>query len=224
MNQKLFTAEQLSLVQELCDTHDLQPEQISFEGNDLNPIFDYEAACALSVKLTDIQHINAQVTERETVDGVLMSTALGTATLPDGRSRTIEDSAFVGETIGNGKTLATVRDADSMAQNRAVRRAIRSVGVNLYNAHKKFKETGQIATGQMIPANPRAAALAELHALAAECGLIVNGDRARYEKFIADSYDGATSSSQLNDLDFQRLMIQLRAMARHARSMQKVPA
>lgn len=204
--------------------HGLQPEQISFDGEDLNPIFDYEAVSFLCLKLTDIKDIDSRISTRQADETQFLSTAVCQVTLPDGRSRTVQDSAAIGEELGNGVKIENVRQADSTAMNRAVRRGIRSVGVNLYNAHKKFKETGEIVSGQSIPANPRSAALSELHALAGECGLIFNGDRSKYEKFIADSYEGQTSSEQLNDLDFQRLLIQLRAMARHARSMQKVSA
>lgn len=221
MPAKLYTKPQLELVEELCRMHDLSPEQISFDGDDLNPIFDYEAVCALSLKLTDIRDIDSWVSDRNLEAGI--STAKSKATLADGRSRQVEDSASIGEELGNGQKIADFRGADSLAMNRAVRRVIRSVGVNLYNAHKRFKETGRIAVAH-TDHDPRAAALRELHVLATELDLITDGDRTRYEQFIADSFDGATSSKDLNDLDFRRLVNQLRAMARHSRSRKTVPA
>jgi hypothetical protein len=218
--EKRYSLNQLDLVKDLCETHGLQPEQISFDGDDLNPIFDYEAISLLSLRLSDIRSIDCS---RITRDGSGRSTCECTVTLPDGRSRTVSETAEIGEELGSGTKIGDSRLADSVARSRASRLGIRSVGVNLYNAHKRFKETGQIAAGT-TDNDPRAAKGAELHALAAECGLIKGSDRSRYEAFIAESFDGATSSKDLNDIDLQRLLNQLRAMARHARCMDKVSA
>jgi hypothetical protein len=221
MPEKLYTKQQLDIISDLCQTHGLQPDQISFEGEDLNPIFDYEANSLLSLKLTDIKTLDCAQISRDRIEG--RSTCHCIVELQDGRTRVVSDSAAITDRMHDGTAISTVRQADSVARARASRLGIRSVGINLYNAHKRFKETGQIANGHLL-GDPRAAALRELHVLATELDLIVDGDRTAYEQFIAESFDGKTSSKDLNDLDFQRLLNQLRAMARHARTRNKVPA
>ncbi len=215
-----YTLKQKEIVDDLCETHGLQPEQISFEGDDLSPIFDYEANSLLSLRLTDISAIDCSAITR---DDQGRSTCECQVVTADGRIRSVSDSAAIGDLMHDGNAIDSVRQADAVARARASRLGIRSVGVNLYKAHKRFKETGQIATSH-VDHDPRAAKLAELHALAGDVGLIRDGDRSAYEKFIADVFDGATSSKQLNDVDFQRLLNQLRAMARHTRTVSKMPA
>lgn len=216
MNQPKYTNQQLSLVQELCRMHGLLPDQISFDGAELQPIFDYEAVCALSLKLTDIQVIDCEITDRSE-DGI--STAKCTVTLPDGRSRVVEDSSEVGENFGFNLRIDSVRAADGLAQNRAVRRGIRSVGVNLYKAHLAYKETGQIAGGHLNH-DPRAATYREIHVLASELDLIVDGDKTKYHQYIAENYDGRTSAADLNDIELERMRITFRSLARLQRGKQ----
>lgn len=201
---RTFTQFQQPIVNELCETHGLSPEQISFDGDALIPIFDYEAVCALSLKLTDIKSIDCEIKPAAIT---IRSVAVCTVILPDGRSRTVEDSAEIGEEIA-GFTIQTRRDADGMAQNRAVRRGIRSVGVNLWNAHKLFKLTGEVAAGQ--PQHPRAANYREVHAYAAELEYIVDGDDSVFRSYLAGLFDGRTSKDDLNDLELHQLLVNLR--------------
>lgn len=215
-----YSVPQMNIVSDLCQTHGLDPTQIAFEGDDLNPIFDYEAVSLLSLRLTDIRSIDCSLISRDQ-DG--RSTCECTVSLPDGRSRTVSDSAAIGEEMPGGGSVKDTRLADSVARSRASRLGIRAVGINLYHAHKRYRETGRIAAASTA-SDPRAAALRELHVLAVELDLIVDGDKTAYQRFLADSFEGKTSSTDLNDLDFQRLLNQLRAMARHARSRKTVPA
>ncbi len=210
MKKQQYTNAQLTLVQELCLMYGLMPDQISFEGNDITPIFDYEAVGCLSLKLTDIHTIACEISGRDD-DGT--STAKCTVTLPDGRSRIAEESAAIGEKLGNGVVIETAREADGIAQNRAVRRGIRSVGVNLYKSHLQFKEKGEITSGTM-KADPRQPIYAEIHIRAAELDLIVDGDKSKYEEHIAELYDGRTSAADLNDLELQGLLRSFRSLAR----------
>lgn len=220
-NTRHYSISQMKIISDLCQTHGLDPLQISFEGDDLNPIFDYEAVSLLSLKLTDIAAIDTSHIVRDHETG--RSTCRCRVDLPDGRDRTVSDSAAIGDIMHDSTAIETVRQADAVARARASRLGIRSVGINLFQAHQRFMETGQVAASHLRH-DPRAAQLTELHALAAEIGLIKGSDRSNYESFVAESFDGATSSKDLNDLDFQRLISQLRAMARHARTLRKVPA
>ena len=224
MSQPKYTNAQLTLIQELCLKHGLQPDQISFDGTEITPIFDYEAVCALSLKLTDIADISCRMlppTSEPLPNGLgtlRSSNAECTVTLADGRTRTCVDSAHLGETAG-GVRFVTPREADGLAQNRAVRRGIRSVGVNLYNAHRKFIETGEGTAGH-LDHDPRTPIYAELHALATELDLIEYGDKAEYREYIAENYAGRTSAKDLDDVELQRMLIAFRSLARLRRSKQ----
>lgn len=214
---KTYTPSQAAIVRELCDTHGLDPEQISFDGDEIVPMFDFEAVSLLSLKLTDIQSIDCWLVGTD-VDA--RSIAKCTVTLPDGRTRSCEDTAFLGEILGNGVIIETRRMADSTAQNRAARRGIRSVGVNLYRAHRKFMETGEVASGD-LRYNPRNANYAEIHVLASEIGLIADGDRSAYRNYLAalfpETFDAVlpdeVSSKNLNDIQLHQLLVSLRTMA-----------
>jgi hypothetical protein len=214
MTQSL-SSEQLRIVRELSDAHGLDHTQISFDGPDLMPIFDYEAVCTLSLKLTDIAHISAVIRPS---DPLRPNTSIATCTvdLADGRGRTVEDSADIGERLANGVVIETAREADGIAQNRAVRRGIRSVGVNLWFAHRRFLDTGSPASGH-LGHDPRYVLYREIHALAAKIGLIVGGDKNGYEQFIAESFGGRISSLDLNDAELRQLGASLRAIAARTR-------
>ncbi|MEZ5421821.1 MAG: hypothetical protein R2682_01845 [Pyrinomonadaceae bacterium] len=212
---KTYTSDQAAIVQELCRSHDLEPEQISFDGSDLNPIFDYEAVCALSLKLTDIRAIDCEIKRVDPMQH-LRSVAACTVILPDGRTRTVEESAEVGEEV-NGRTLETKREADGIAQNRAVRRGIRSVGINLYKAHKTWLSNGE-ATPGTTDYDQRAAVIKQIHALSDELGF----SKDEYRDLLAAGYGPRTSSSELDDFELHNFARTLRILRRvqHGRQAQ----
>jgi hypothetical protein len=218
--RNLLTAEQLKIQQELCETYDeLTPENISFDKDDPTPMFDYEAISLLSVKLTDIQDIDCQVIQRDDT----RVTVKCRVTLPDGRTRGVEHSGQLGEILPGGKTVDTMSLAEAVARSRAARLGIRSVGVNLFKAHKKFKETGEIAAGH-LRFDPRKPIYDEIHAAATDLALIVNGDKSAYRQFIAESFGGAESAKDLSGEDLRKLQVMFRALVNANRFAQKKAA
>ena len=209
--RKILTAEQTAIVAEYVEMHNLDASQISFEGKEIKPIFDYEAVCALSLKLTDIQDISCEISERDFEYRVVSAKCV--VTLPDGRTRTSEDSAAIGDVIGDGKTIETMRLAENVAQARAVRRGIRSVGINLANAHTNFKLNLSISKGS-TDYDPRQTQYNEIHLYAEKAGFIVGKDKSEYQMFIAEQFDGRASAKDLNDLELQRLLVAMRSFAR----------
>lgn len=207
-----YTPEQAAIVKEICEMHDLEATQISFEGPETTPIFDYEAVCALSLKLTDIQDIDCWISDRGDADTEIVS-AKCTVTVPGGRTRTCEGSAQLLERLGDGNVVETYAQAEALAQSRAVRRGIRSVGVNLYNAHRKFLATGQVAASH-TDHDPRAPVYAQIHILATELDLIIDGDKTRYRQYIAENFDGRTSARDLTDFELQRMLTSFRSLRR----------
>lgn len=218
-NTQQFTgpnANQQRIIDELCTVHGLDPSQISFDGIDDTPIFDYEAVCILSLKLTDIRDLDCSIIDRtiyqpEGESPAQVSTAKCVVTLPDGRTRSVQETAFCGEVAG-GYKVETVRDADGLAQNRASRRGIRSVGINLWRAHQAFMRDGQKANGS-TDINPRQTFYNEIHVLAEKIGLIIDGNRDQYEYYLAESFGGITSAKDLSDEQLVILRNSLRAMA-----------
>lgn len=210
MSEKTLTPRQLTIVQQYGEVHGLGPEQISFENDrSLDPIFDHNAVSTLSLRLTDIQDI---APTKLVCDGDNV-TVLGSVSLPDGRTRGAVGSCSIGERIGNGELIETQAAAIGVATSRCFRQAIRNVGVNLHVAHQQFVETGEIAVSH-TNVNPRAANYAELHILAAELDLIVDGDKSKYHKYLADNYEGRNSATKLNDIELQKLLTGFRSMAR----------
>lgn len=206
-----YTPEQARIVKELCGLHNLDESQISFDGTELTPIFDYEAVCALSLRLTDIHSIDCWISDHGTADSEMV-TAKCKVTIPDGRSRTCEANAQLLERLGDGNLIETHQMAEAIARARAVRLGIRSVGVNLWNAHRKFAETGEIAEGHTRH-DPRLPAYNEIHVLAEKCDLIVDADRRGYEVFISEMFPGKSSAKDLDDLQLRQLLVSLRAVA-----------
>lgn len=206
---KTYTKAQLSILKEYGDLYGLDASQISFDGADTNPIFDHNAVSVLSLRLTDIQDISPT----EILDDGRTVSVFGSTRLPDGRSRGSIGSCQVGEVLANGQTVENPQVALGVATSRCFRQGIRNVGINLHAAHQHFKKTGEVAPGH-TNSEPRNPNYAELHMLAAELDLIVDGDKTKYTEYLAENYDGRTSAKDLNDVELQRLLIQFRSLAR----------
>jgi hypothetical protein len=222
--RQILTQEQLSdPAGDLCQAHDLTADQVSFEGD--RPESDIrlrsDIACSVST-LTDIQHIDCWVTDRDVENK--RATVKCTITLPDGRTRAVESSAEVGEAASRREGDQYDFDSPSMLRDRVrPRLGIRSVGVNLFKAHKKFKETGEVAAGH-TRFDPRKPIYDEIHALAASAALIVDGDKSAYRHFLSETFEGVVSAKDLNDSDLRKLQVMLRAMVNANRYQEKKAA
>lgn len=212
--QRTFTPDQKKIVDELVGAHQIDPSDVSFDGDDLTPIFSYEAVCLLSLKLTDIRHIDCAIAPWRDDK---FATVSCTVVLPDSRSRTTQGTAQVNEPFYDGSTVENYSQACMLAQARAVRCGLRSVGINLWRAHKAFMETGNPVAAHTND-DPRSPLYREVHVLGTEIGLIVDGDKTGYQQFLAESYDGRQSAKDLDDVELQRLLVQFRAMARVQRA------
>jgi hypothetical protein len=208
-----FTAEQLAIVQQYVALHGLSPEQISFDGTDLTPSFDHNAISVLSLKLTDISDISPTriLDEGNTI------TVFGKTLLPDGRSRGSIGSCAIGEILANKQKVENTQVALGVATSRCFRQGIRNVGVNLHAAHLRYIATGQIADSH-LRSDPRKPVYAEIHILATEIDLIVDGDKTKYQQYLAENYAGRLTAADLDDVELHRLLIQFRSLARLQRS------
>jgi hypothetical protein len=213
--KQILSPDQKKLVLEFDAHHGIDPNQISFKGDSLEPIFDYKALSVLRLKLTDIVDMHASIEERDHATGLV--TARCTATLPSSRSVSDLGTAYVGETLGNGMVVANMIEAQNVALARALRRAIRAAGVNLLKAHQLWLQLGTIA--QSDPLDGRKVRQRELHALRDEWG---DSDE-QYRDFIERLF-GVRSSLQLNDEQMSQLVSTYRKLiAAKSISLEKFP-
>lgn len=204
-----LTPEQAVIVKQYIDVHGLEAGQINFDGKDTAPIFDHNAISILSLRVTDIADISP--TGRQN-DGESV-TVLGKVTLPDGRSRGCIGSCTIGETLAGGIRIDNDQAALGVATSRCFRQGIRNVGIDLHAAHLFFVKTGDIASSH-TNRDPRASVYAEIHVMATELDLIIDGDKAKYREYLAENYDGRITAKDLDDLELQRLVSSFRSLTR----------
>jgi hypothetical protein len=195
--QGLLTAEQLAIVNEFRDSYGIEAGQISFDGAGATPIFDYEALSLLASSLGDFRDILTSIDQLDYAHDLASCNC--TITLPNGYTRTMFGSARVGQTMHDGRTLANIDDALTLASYRALRRALRAVGFDPLRAHRQ-RQAGQEITAQPIGADEiRNRELAQIHILAAELGWSARGDDSRYRQMIGLFFPGHTSAATLSD-------------------------
>lgn len=209
-NRKILTTAQQNIADEFVADYNFEYSQISFEGNSLEPIFDYEALNVLRLRLTDIQMTDPEVVERNTRLGIV--TVKCTAVLTDGRSASDLGSAQFatfdenknkltdGEFMPDGSEIGNILNAQNLALSRALRRAIRSVGVNLFKSHQEYRRHGNVTVAE-IDKEFQSPVGKELHQVATEWGHIRGKDKSEYQEFMARMFGGKTSSLELNDIE-----------------------
>lgn len=213
--RKILSNEQQQIADEFVSTYNFEYSQISFEGDTTEPIFDYEALNVLRLRLTDIQMTEPEIVERNTMLGIV--TAKCTAILPDARSASDLGSAQFatfdteqrqltqGEIMPDGSQIGSMLQAQNVALSRALRRAIRAVGVNLFKSHQEFKQSGSITLAD-IDEEFQSPVGKEIHKLAAEWGHISGKDKTQYQEFIERMFgSGKRSTLDLNDIEKSQL-------------------
>lgn len=220
---RTYSAAQSLLLTELHTYHGIEADQVSFDGDDPTPIFDFTAISRLSLRVTDIKEIDCYIASHDPQNARV--TAKCRLILPDERSRSVEASASIGEEIGPdeyGKTIDSWQLAESVAQSRASRLGIRSVGINLLKAHRDFVKTGQPTAGR-DDIDPRKPHYDEIHQLAENLQLIVKGDKSEYRLLLSSTFNGKDSARDLSDAELQQFLTTLRALDRVRRSRGKLP-
>ncbi len=226
----ILTTEQQNIADEFVADYNFEYSQISFEGNSPEPIFDYEALNVLRLRLTNIQMTEPEVVERNTRLGIV--TVKCAAILPDGRSASDLGSAQYatfdeenrrltdGEIMPDGSELGSMLKAQNVALSRALRRAIRSVGVNLLKAHYEYRRNGKVAIAE-IDTEFQSPVGKELHQVATEWGHIRKKDKTDYQDFMARMFGGKRSSLELNDIEKSQFVNIYRTMLKSRAAAQK---
>ena len=199
--EKLLSPQQQSIVAEFVLHHDLQPKQISFKGDLLEPIFDYAALNKLRFKLTDLQSIEPVIIERTTN----LITARCTVLLADGRTASDLGTAEIGEILYDSSKIENLMQAQNVAISRSARRGLVAAGVNLMKAHQSFLETGEILSTEPIDLTRKYQK--EIKALCKEWG---HTDE-QYRTFLKNLF-GVRSSLDLNEVQLSQCVSTYRAM------------
>jgi hypothetical protein len=207
--EKKLTLNQLELQKQFVETYGLSPEQISFEGEKPEPIFDFEALSLLREKLTNFETVDvSQVTFKSDDNS---AEAVCDIITDQQRRIVVSDFAQIGELMPDGSRIETAMQAKRVARARAMRSGIRAAGVNLLRAHQLYLEGKPLNTE---PVDPRINRIKEIHVIAGEIGFIVGSDKTDYQNHIAEMFDGRTSAADLDDIELQKLVVSLRAIRR----------
>lgn len=223
--QRTYSREQRAIQKEFIDAYGFAPEQISFDGPLLDPIFDFDALALLSMKLCDLPHVETDLGEVDRLLG--MATSRGIVTLPNGNTRKIFATAMVGETMPDGKPIKDINQAINVSRARVLRVLLRAVGFDPVAAHKIFKESGGTQMLELVPVDPRLKQLAEIHLHAQALDLIViSGDgfvnKQLYKQRMSMVCDGKTSCRELSDEERAKWLQCLRAWSKAANLKRRV--
>lgn len=208
---RTLTPTQEQLVHEFMQVYGLERSQISFDGDNPDPIFDFDALSLLSLQLSDIQSIRVIPGNLNGLTGLATSSCA--VTLPDGRSREFFGAAVMGEVMHDNSMVDDIKQALDISQARALRRGLRAVGWDPLRAHQDFIAGRGVALGVgPAPDDQRKAELAQAHTLGAEIGVIAGADKSGWRKLLSIWFPGKESSAALNDIERAQLLAILRSL------------
>lgn len=210
----ILNAAQADLVAELCTTYGIDPDDVVFFDDTLNPLFGYEASCILLNRLTDVVDRELEPVTSVSTDAVSRRCRLA---FPDGGSSFI-GVANVAEADKDGKPLSPIQ-IEWLADSRAIRGAIRAKGINLLKLH--YERRGLKLADAAAASKPAfARQLAEVHVLGQEAGLIKGGsvvDRSLWYSALDLRY-GVSSSKDLNEEQLSDFAAFLRSRIERSRA------
>src|SRR5262245_31442610 len=97
------TLKQAELAQEFILAYDLTAEQISFDGENIEPTFDFEALSTLALRLANFTDIQVTLYDVNTQTGYVSCQC--SVELPGGARRSFFGVSFIGETLPSGETI-----------------------------------------------------------------------------------------------------------------------
>lgn len=222
LNNEARASTRQRTINDFCEIYNLTTDQISISEESEKPILDFEALCIVANETKNFRALKvpANLILVNIADGEVSSTAI----VDDVHGCTFEmpGFSFIGEKLDNGETVQTKNQAIAIARTRALRIALRSAGFDPLKALEAKKGDVKFVAEEP-PITERGLQGREVHAHAHELGLIQtkrdeNGkqylDKTLYEQFIAEQFEGRTSTTDLTDAEMYRLVITLRAMSR----------
>jgi hypothetical protein len=213
--QRSYSRDQHNIRKEFMDAYGFNVDQIGFEGNSLDPIFDYDALTVLSVKLCRIPDLCVEPATIDRLQGLAQSRVV--VMLPGGEMRKTFSTAWVGEEMHDGEPIRDIIQAVQVCKARGFRDGLRIVGFNPVLAHREFVKTGQVL--ELSPIDPYLKELAEIHLHAQSLDLITaSGDgfinRVPYQQRLAKHFNGKTSAKDLTDAERSQWLQLLRGWSK----------
>ena len=209
---RVLTLEQESLVRTFQRSYGIEPEQIYFYDETLDPDFALEAMSILTLVLAPhIQDIRIEIASLDQARGLALSR--GVVVLADGRTRSGDAGCAVGEMLPSGEIVETLKSASDLSGARSLKKALRMVGFDAVRAHEARERGDEAPPARLTPEEEqRERENKEIHALAEECGYIVGKDKTRYRQQIGLWFEGKDSSLQLTAAERAKLIAYLRGI------------
>lgn len=206
-----WTLDQETLALEFQQAYGIEPKQVSFDGEQLEPIFDFEALNRLVHTLGNFPMISTDL--NEVIKDANLVTATCDIAVSDGRVRHVTAGAVIGEVLPNGSIIQDVGQALNVAQARALRGGLRAVGFDVVRAHRERGEA-PLPLNLVKESDSRTKDLAQAHILGKQAGLITqDGDKSLWSRLISMWFSGKTSSADLTDEELVIFVARLRGLA-----------
>ncbi len=207
---------QESLVREFQHCYDINPGQISFDGESGAPFFHFEALAQIVTALTCFAELSVQQVEINHTHGHATSEA--SIRLQDGRIVSSFGSAFINESLPEDQVIDNFQTALDVSRARALRSALRMVGFDPLRAHEAAKQHAGPSVPQITSEEAqRNKELAEIHLLADEAGLRAPDDT-KYRSLISTFFGGLDSARDMDARQRAQFIAMLRSFrSAHAR-------
>ncbi|MET0646414.1 MAG: hypothetical protein ABW208_07310 [Pyrinomonadaceae bacterium] len=207
--------QQESLVGEFVTAYGIDADQVIFFDDTPAPFFLFEALAQIVGALGNFREVAVTHPEIDERNG--NATCEAALTLDDGRVVRNFGSSFVGDTIP-GKEVNDFQTAFDIARARALRSALRLAGFDPVKRHEQSKRGEKGEETVISPeAEQRNKELAEIHALAAEAGLIVNApgaleDKSAYYRQLQVFFPAVSSAGELSAKERAQFIALLRGI------------
>ncbi len=209
--RKARTIQQEMLVREFVAAYDINPDQVSFDGESGPPFFYYEALAQIVTALTDFAELGASEPEIDVTNGHVTCSAF--IKLRDERTVRSFGSSFIQEALPGGEVVETYQKGLDVSRARALRSALRMVGFDPVRAHEARKAGEKPAETRITPEDEqRNKELAEIHILAEQAGLIVGENKTAYYRQLSVFFPAANSSGELNAKERAQFIALLRGI------------
>jgi hypothetical protein len=185
-----YTPEQMQLVSEFTQDYGINPDQMTFFGDDPRPTFDAEAGAHLARSLAKAQGIAI---------GLVQSTLPNTITMECG----LTIDGFFSSSVGSANLSEkkddeemSVQQIERLAASRALRSALVMAGIDLLKLHRQ-KRSGVVQFTGPDKTN-RERLYARVHILGKEAGLISDSGKGPWRNTLTRLY-GVDSTKLLNE-------------------------
>src|SRR5882724_3337369 len=134
MNRKL-TRDQRAILKDFCETYGFDEKQIGFDGASVEPIFDFDALSALSLRLCNLPKLSVTFDRFEGH----FAFANVSVKLANGNEREFPACARMGELMPDGEPATEPVQLANLARSRALRIGLRAATFDPVKSHAAMK-------------------------------------------------------------------------------------